>query len=75
MSTRICDEKYTKEGKEKHSFQGIASMFVQHRHIIKKVDDAAILFEGTSATKVAKHIRFELANASPQYPEVQIETR
>ena len=25
-------------------------------------------------TSVAKHIGFELANASPQYPEVQIET-
>jgi hypothetical protein len=67
VSTRICDEKYTKEGNEKHS------MFVQQASS-KKVDDAAILYEGISATKVTKHIRFERTNVSPQYPEVQIET-
>jgi hypothetical protein len=36
-------------------------MFGQQRHIIKKVDDAAILYEGTSAKK--KYIRFLLASS------------
>jgi hypothetical protein len=63
-STRICDEKYTKEGKEKRGFQRIASMTGQHRPSIKKVNDAAIPYEGVSATKVAKHIRFLLASSA-----------